>query len=220
MQDQHQASHSQQKLGKAGPSSWRGRCQEQLPLLLSREHLWGDCQCRVSLHLLLWRSEVEYTCISWIALSNQCHPFPRWLGRAEGTIVHEAGESSEKLPHTSAKCCICCVCSHWRPSHPPALDLAAPAMGSFRVNSGPQSMKKSQGLTFLWCQGPQVPTAASMPIAVSTAGRLIPRERQHMGVALCFKFQQNQSFKVLTQKEWKLREKTPDQHYICLESWK
>lgn len=138
---------------------------------------------------------------------NHC-PCSRWILR-------------EVTRHQSKVLASTVLCSPWCPPHPPAPDLAAPGMGPLRVHSGPQSMKKSQSLAFLRCrvhrcqQQPQCPLQWCL-----TAGRLIPRERQHLRIALCFKFQQKQSFKVLPQKEWKLREKTADQHYICLGNWK
>lgn len=91
MQDKHQASHSQEKLAKAGHLPPRGDGVRSSFLCCS-----PGCTSEVTL-------PVQFSFI-FLALSNQCHPFPRWLGTAEGAIVHAAGESSERLLDTRARC--------------------------------------------------------------------------------------------------------------------
>lgn len=126
----------------------------------------------------------------------------------------------ERLSHTRARCwhLLCLLPLMSFPSS--CTGLRCTGHGIIQGLQWPSEHEAEPKSDILWCQGPQVPAAASMPIAESTAGWRIPRERQHVGIALCFKFQQKQSFRVLPQREWKLREKTPDQHYICLGSWK
>lgn len=123
MQDEHQDSYSQQKLGKAEHFPPGGEGVRSSFLCCSPGSTSEVTANTVFLHLLFWRSEVEYTCISQLALSNQCHPFPRWLGTAEGTIVHAADESSERLPDTRARCWhptdVFPILLHWTSLHQP-----------------------------------------------------------------------------------------------------
>lgn len=205
-------------------SSWMGRCQEWHPLLLPRVDIRGG---RVNAK---FSSMFSFGGESTTAFLS--HHFPTDAILFQGSYKQKKDPLSMqqmKLQRGATQHLPCFAPTDGLPILLP-WHLSAPVVGSYRANSGPSGHETEPN--------PDTPagsrsTGASRSLnahqgvwrgaawqPACTAASLIPRETQHLGTALCFEFQQNQSFKVSPKKIVKIEGGNPDQDSSCLGSWK